>query len=102
MNKQQNAKAATLEYLRQADIVLTKDEQQRIEIATFGLADYPVSGLQLLTYVNSPGIVRKSWCSFRGRPAQSICIRLSPARPVSKRLFVAVGGRYFCLSMMKT
>jgi len=38
----------TLSALRQANITLTQQEQQRIEIATFGLPDYPASGLQLL------------------------------------------------------
>ena len=64
MNKRQSAMAATLEYLRKADIILTEEEQQRIEIATFGLADYPVSGLQLLTYVNSPRYCAKELVLF--------------------------------------
>lgn len=67
MNKQQRAIAATLEYLREADIVLTEEEQQHIEIATFGLADYPVSGLQLLTYVNSPRYCAKELVLFPGQ-----------------------------------
>ncbi|BEO76024.1 MULTISPECIES: D-lyxose/D-mannose family sugar isomerase [Serratia] len=75
MNKQQRAIAATLEYLREADIVLTEEEQQRIEIATFGLADYPVSGLQLLTYVNSPRYCAKELVLF---PEQTCPEHLHP------------------------
>ncbi len=75
MNKQQRAIAATLEYLREADIVLTEEEQQRIEIATFGLADYPVSGLQLLTYVNSPRYCAKELVLFPGQPEVQIIMR---------------------------
>lgn len=67
MKIHQSARAATLGYLRQADIVLTDEEQQRIEIATFGLADYPVSGLQLLTYVNSPRYCAKELVLFPGQ-----------------------------------
>lgn len=102
MNKRQTAMAATLEYLRKADIILTEEEQQRIEIATFGLADYPASGLQLLTYVNSPRYCAKELVLFQSRLARNICILLSPARWASKRRFAAVGARCFCLSMMKT
>ena len=101
MNKQQSARAATLEYLRQADIILTEEEQQRIEIATFGLADYPASGLQLLTYVNSPRYCAKELVRFLGRLARNIYTLPLPARPASKRRSVAVGERCFCLSMMK-
>ncbi|WP_413741846.1 D-lyxose/D-mannose family sugar isomerase [Sodalis sp. RH15] len=37
-----------------AHIMLTAKERENIEIADFGLGDYPRSGLQLLTYINSP------------------------------------------------
>lgn len=39
--------------LETAGIVLTLQELQDIEIVTFGLTDYPVSGLQVLTYINN-------------------------------------------------
>lgn len=67
MSRLQNAVLQTLEYLRQADIFLTEDERQRIEIATFGLPDYPASGLQLLTYVNSPRYCAKELVLFPGQ-----------------------------------
>ncbi len=102
MNKQQRAIAATLEYLREADIVLTEEEQQRIEIATFGLADYPVSGLQLLTYVNSPRYCAKELVLFPEQTCPEHLHPPLPARPASKRRFAAVGARCFCLSTMKT
>lgn len=57
----------TLNILQQANILLTEDEQQRIEIATFGLPDYPASGLQLLTYVNSPRYCAKELVLFPGQ-----------------------------------
>ncbi|POW55683.1 D-lyxose/D-mannose family sugar isomerase [Candidatus Pantoea alvi] len=65
----------TLDALRQASITLTQDEQQRIEIATFGLPDYPASGLQLLTYVNSPRYCAKEMVLF---PRQTCPEHLHP------------------------
>ncbi|MDU5779598.1 MAG: D-lyxose/D-mannose family sugar isomerase [Pantoea sp.] len=65
----------TLSALRQANITLTQDEQQRIEIATFGLPDYPASGLQLLTYVNSPRYCAKELVLF---PRQTCPEHLHP------------------------
>lgn len=57
----------TLEFLQLAGMVLTDDERQRIEIASFGLPDYPISGLQLLTYVNSPRYCAKELVLFPGQ-----------------------------------
>ncbi|HAB24665.1 MAG: D-lyxose/D-mannose family sugar isomerase [Pantoea sp.] len=65
----------TLSALRQANITLTQEEQQRIEIATFGLPDYPASGLQLLTYVNSPRYCAKELVLF---PRQTCPEHLHP------------------------
>ena len=65
----------TLEFLQQAGMVLTDDERQRIEIASFGLADYPISGLQLLTYVNSPRYCAKELVLF---PQQTCPEHLHP------------------------
>ncbi len=53
MNKQPYI-AESLAVLEQAHIILTEAEKQHIEIAHFNLPDYPRSGLQLLTYCNSP------------------------------------------------
>lgn len=64
MTIQEQARQHTLQLLQQAGIVLTPQEQQRIEIVSFGLADYPISGLQLLTYVNSPRYCAKELALF--------------------------------------
>lgn len=64
MSNHPEAVQKTLAFLRQAEIVLTEEEQQRIEIASFGLPDYPLSGLQLLTYVNSPRYCAKELVLF--------------------------------------
>lgn len=54
----------TFNFLRQAEITLTDEEVNRIEVATFGLPDYPASGLQLLTYINSPRYCAKELVLF--------------------------------------
>ncbi|WP_158781427.1 D-lyxose/D-mannose family sugar isomerase [Pantoea sp. BAV 3049] len=65
----------TLHYLQKAHLILTEDEQQRIEIASFGLPDYPISGLQLLTYINSPRYCAKELVLF---PRQTCPEHLHP------------------------
>lgn len=65
----------TLHFLQSAGIVLTEDEKQHIEIATFGLEDYPRSGLQLLTYVNSSRYCAKELVLF---PRQTCPEHLHP------------------------
>ena len=42
-----------MDVFHRAHIVLTDDEQERIEIADFGLDNYASTGLGLITYVNS-------------------------------------------------
>lgn len=65
----------TLAFLQQAAITLTSEEEARIEIASFGLPDYPVSGLQLLTYVNSARYCAKELVLF---PRQTCPEHLHP------------------------
>ena len=64
MNEAHEYLAKTRHFLQQAGIVITEQEQQRLEIATFGLPDYPTSGLQLLTYINSPRYCAKELVLF--------------------------------------
>lgn len=47
------AQQKALEYFRKAGIVLTPAEQERIEVADFGLDELERTGLELLTYVNT-------------------------------------------------
>lgn len=70
-----DAQKMTRDMLQQASIILTKDEEQRIEIATFGLPDYPHSGLQLLTYINSERYCAKELVLF---PEQTCPEHLHP------------------------
>ncbi|EJA5820895.1 D-lyxose/D-mannose family sugar isomerase [Salmonella enterica] len=64
MNTPADAVLRTLHFLQSAGIVLTEEEKQHIEIATFGLPDYPLSGLQLLTYINSQRYCAKELVLF--------------------------------------
>lgn len=75
MTDKQEYVQLTLDALQQAEIRLTDEERQRIEIATFGLPDYPLSGLQLLTYVNSPRYCAKELVLF---PRQTCPEHLHP------------------------
>lgn len=45
-------------------IRLTDVEKREIELTDFGLADYPRSGLQLLTYINTPRYCAKELVLF--------------------------------------
>ncbi|HPF87594.1 MAG TPA: D-lyxose/D-mannose family sugar isomerase [Candidatus Limiplasma sp.] len=53
MDSRAYAKARALQMLQSAGIALTKAEEDRLEIADFGLNDLPVTGLELITYVNT-------------------------------------------------
>ncbi len=48
-----------LAYYEKAHIVLTKQEQQSIEVADFGMNDVENVGLQLLTYINTERVCAK-------------------------------------------
>lgn len=47
------AKLESLKILENAGIVLTNDEKEHLEIADFGLDELLITGLQLITYVNT-------------------------------------------------
>jgi D-lyxose ketol-isomerase len=58
------AQARALEYLRQAGIVLTPEEQRQIEVADFGLGDLENTGLELVVYVNTDRYCAKELVLF--------------------------------------
>ncbi|MFW6097924.1 MAG: D-lyxose/D-mannose family sugar isomerase [Chloroflexota bacterium] len=61
------ARQRTLDYLQRAGIVLTPEEEARIEVADFGLGALQESGLQLLTYVNTARVCAKELVLFPGQ-----------------------------------
>ncbi len=70
-----SATEQTLQMFETAHIMLTTKERENIEIADFGLGDYPRSGLQLLTYINSPRYCAKELVLF---PEQTCPEHLHP------------------------
>nr|WCJ14608.1 D-lyxose isomerase [uncultured bacterium] len=60
----EEARKATLEMLRRACIAVTPEEEQRIEVADFGLNDLKRTGLQILTYVNTDRVCAKELVLF--------------------------------------
>ncbi len=55
----QEAVNYALQRFKQANIALTEDEMNRIEVADFGLGNLKVTGLILLTYVNTNRVCAK-------------------------------------------
>jgi len=55
IDKQQfeDAVSFTIDFLKTKKIVITKDEEQKIEVADFGLSNLKKEGLMILTYVNT-------------------------------------------------
>lgn len=54
----------TVDYFKMAGIVITPEEENRIEIADFGLDDLEQTGLELLTYVNTTRCCAKEMVLF--------------------------------------
>lgn len=63
----QAARQRTLDYFARAGIVLTPQEQERIEVADFGLGELDETGLELLTYVNTARVCAKELALFPGQ-----------------------------------
>ncbi|GAA0361785.1 D-lyxose/D-mannose family sugar isomerase [Bacillus horti] len=55
----ERVKKHALELFERASIVLSEAEKNNLEIADFGLANVEVSGLQLVTYVNTEKVCAK-------------------------------------------
>ncbi|GHU99226.1 D-lyxose isomerase [Clostridia bacterium] len=55
----ENAKKATVKAFRGAGIKMTEAEEERIEVADFGLGDLKNIGLEILTYVNTERVCAK-------------------------------------------
>lgn len=58
------AVAKTIQMFKEAGIALTKEEESRIEVADFGLDNLSVTGLELLTYVNTERCCAKELAMF--------------------------------------
>jgi D-lyxose ketol-isomerase len=57
--KFEEIKVKALELFNKAGIVLTEGEREALEVADFGLNDIEVTGLQLITYINTERVCAK-------------------------------------------
>lgn len=55
----EEAKTKAIGYFQRAGIVITKEEEEKIEVADFGLGDLWNTGLEILTYVNTERVCAK-------------------------------------------
>jgi D-lyxose ketol-isomerase len=62
-----DARIRTVRAFTEAGIVLTAAEEQRIEVADFGLGELERIGLQLLVYVNTERVCAKEIVLFPGQ-----------------------------------
>ncbi|MCD6165985.1 D-lyxose/D-mannose family sugar isomerase [bacterium] len=60
----EKARKRTLEYFRKAGIVITPEEEMRIEVVDFGLGELERTGLEILTYVNTDRVCAKELVLF--------------------------------------
>jgi D-lyxose ketol-isomerase len=66
LDKQEYEQAVqrTLAFFDKAQIILTEDERNHIEVADFGLGDLAKVGLQLITYINTDRVCAKEMVIF--------------------------------------
>jgi D-lyxose ketol-isomerase len=69
------AQQRTLQYLQQSGIHLTEVEQASIEVASFGLNDLAIQGLEIITYINTDRYCAKELVLF---PRQTCPEHLHP------------------------
>lgn len=65
--KQEEIRKRTEDYYKKAHIIMTPQENQKIEVADFGLNDIEAMGLQLVTYVNTDRVCAKEMVLFPGQ-----------------------------------
>jgi D-lyxose ketol-isomerase len=78
-----------------AGIILTPDEERRIEIADCGLGDLRREGLQLITYVNNERYCAKELVLFPGQTCPQHRHPPVDGRPGKQETFRCRSGRVF-------
>ena len=81
----ENAQIRAAAALSDAGIVLTRAEQQAIEVADFGLSALDESGLLVVVYVNTERVCAKELVLFPARRAPSTSTHRSTGRRVKRR-----------------
>ena len=67
LQEKRRAQRKALAFFSKAGIALTRAEKARIEVADFGLSELPISGLEILTYVNTSRCCAKELVLFPGQ-----------------------------------
>jgi D-lyxose ketol-isomerase len=67
MKDQEFARLEALKMLESASIALTNDEMEHLEVADFGLNNLLTTGLQLVTYINTPRCCAKELVLLPGQ-----------------------------------
>jgi D-lyxose ketol-isomerase len=62
-----DARTTTRDMLSRVAIVLTPEENSRIEVVDFGLGELMQTGLQLVTYINTDRVCAKELIMFPGQ-----------------------------------
>ncbi len=60
----ENAKKRAIEYYKKANIILTNDEIENLEVADFGLGNLESAGLEIVVYVNCDRYCAKEMVLF--------------------------------------
>ena len=63
----EDARARFLAMMEKAHIALTEEEKNNVEVADFGLNDLNRTGLELITYINTPRCCAKEMTLFPGQ-----------------------------------
>ena len=63
----EKARQAALDIYEKANIILTQEEKENLEVADFGLGDLEHTGLEIVTYVNTERCCAKEMVLFPGQ-----------------------------------
>jgi len=63
----ENIRKKVFEMLEEQKIVLTKEEKEQMEIADFGLGEVEITGLQIVTYINTDRVCAKELIMLPGQ-----------------------------------
>lgn len=63
----EDARKRILEYYEKANIVMSEEEKENVEVADFGLGDFETIGLGVVTYVNTKRCCAKELVLFPGQ-----------------------------------
>ena len=97
MNRQtyEAARAKALAYYDKANIALTDEERENVEVADFGLNDLERTGLELITYVNTDRCCSKELVLFPGQTCPEHRHPSTPQAPGKEETFRCRYGKVY-------